>query len=220
MPISPPAFAVAGMAGMVGGVTGAAMASIVMIFEMTLDYSVILPMTITVAISYGIRKMLSHESIYTQKLVRRGHTIPDSLRASLIQVKCAGDIMDTRFMVLPVSLKVAELSGQGYLEDPSKKHFLVEDGDGIIGLVTREAALSILINGREDTLGDVAIKDYLVVSGKTTILRLFSRIFSYEMSFVLVMSDGTTPSPKNVRGVITKERLAEFLAEAAEQFSP
>ena len=34
----PPAFAVAGMAGMVGGVTGAAMTSIVMIFEMTLDY--------------------------------------------------------------------------------------------------------------------------------------------------------------------------------------
>ena len=49
--------------------------------------------------------------------------------------------MDTRFMVLPVSLKVAELSGQGYLEDPSKKHFLVEDGDGIIGLVTRRSSV-------------------------------------------------------------------------------
>ena len=84
LPISPPAFAVAGMAGMVGGVTGAAMTSIVMIFEMTLDYSVILPMTITVAISYGIRKMSVHESIYTQKLICSGHTIPDSLRASLI----------------------------------------------------------------------------------------------------------------------------------------
>ena len=53
------------MAGMVGGATGAAMAAIVMIFEMTLDYSVILPMTITVAISYGVRKVLSRESIYT-----------------------------------------------------------------------------------------------------------------------------------------------------------
>jgi CIC family chloride channel protein len=51
MAISPAAFAVAGMAGMVGGSTGAAMAAIVMIFEMTLDYRVIIPMTITVAIS-------------------------------------------------------------------------------------------------------------------------------------------------------------------------
>ncbi len=70
--IDPPAFAVAGMAGMVGGVTGAAMTAIVIIFEMTLDYNVILPITITVALSYGLRTMLLKESIYTLKLVRRG----------------------------------------------------------------------------------------------------------------------------------------------------
>ena len=39
-----------------GGATGAAMAAIVMIFEMTLDYTVIVPMTLTVAISYGVRR--------------------------------------------------------------------------------------------------------------------------------------------------------------------
>src|SRR5271170_6177727 len=49
--ISPAAFAVAGMGGVVGGSTGAAMAAIVMIFEMTLDYTVIIPLTLTVAIS-------------------------------------------------------------------------------------------------------------------------------------------------------------------------
>ena len=57
--IDPAAFAVAGMAGMVGGSTGAAMAAIVMIFEMTLDYTVIIPMTITVALSYGVRFLSS-----------------------------------------------------------------------------------------------------------------------------------------------------------------
>lgn len=36
--VSPAAFAVAGMGGVVGGPTGAAMAAIMMIFEMTLDY--------------------------------------------------------------------------------------------------------------------------------------------------------------------------------------
>ena len=55
LPIHPAAFAVAGMAGVVGGSTGAALAAIVMIFEMTLDYTVIIPMTITVALSYGVR---------------------------------------------------------------------------------------------------------------------------------------------------------------------
>lgn len=76
--ISPAAFAVAGMAGVIGGSTGAVMTAIVMIFEMTLDYTVIVPMTITVTLSYGIRKMLSPQSIYTLKLARRGHFVPGS----------------------------------------------------------------------------------------------------------------------------------------------
>jgi hypothetical protein len=40
------------------------------------------------------------------------------------------------------------------------------------------------------------------------------------ISFVVVLSDDNTASAKNVRGLITKERLAEFVTEAAEQFSP
>ncbi len=78
--VSPPAFAVAGMAGVIGGSTGAAMTAIVMIFEMTRDYTVIIPMAITVAISFGIRKKLSDATIYTERLVRRGHFMPGDLQ--------------------------------------------------------------------------------------------------------------------------------------------
>lgn len=221
LPISSPAFAVAGMAGMAGGVTGAAITSIVMIFEMTLDYSVILPMTITVALSFGIRKLLSRESIYTQKLFRRGHTVPDSLQASLIHAKHAGDIMDTRFKVVPGFLALKELAGEGLLDDQSVINLLVEGGDGILGLVTRESALDKMTNGGETLkLGDIARKDYLAVTENTSILKLISGIFSNEISFVLVLSKETTPCAANVLGLITKKRLAEFVTEAAEQFPP
>jgi CIC family chloride channel protein len=81
--ITPPAFAVAGMAGVIGGSTGAAMAAIVMIFEMTRDYTVIMPMAITVAISYLIRRRFTAATIYTKKLLRRGHEIPQELRRPL-----------------------------------------------------------------------------------------------------------------------------------------
>ncbi len=80
--IDPAAFAVAGMAGMVGGATGAAIMAIIMIFEMTLDYNVIVPMVITVIAAYGTRKALSKESIYTLKLARRGHHVPETLHRS------------------------------------------------------------------------------------------------------------------------------------------
>ena len=93
--ISAPAFAVAGMAGVVGGATGAAMAAIVMIFEMTLDYTVIIPMTLVVAISYGLRRSVTKDSIYTRKLVLRGDPVPESLRADLQFTRRAASIMNT-----------------------------------------------------------------------------------------------------------------------------
>jgi CIC family chloride channel protein len=77
--IDPASFIVAGMAGLVGGTTGAALATSVMIFEMTLDYSSIIPIIIAVAISYGVRRFFFRESFYTMKLIRRGHHIPEKL---------------------------------------------------------------------------------------------------------------------------------------------
>jgi len=49
-------YAVVGMASIVGGVTGAAMTAIVMVFEMTRDYVIIIPLIIAVAISIGVRR--------------------------------------------------------------------------------------------------------------------------------------------------------------------
>ncbi len=105
--IDPVAFAVAGRAG--GGSTGAAMAAIVMIFEMTLDYTVVIPMTMTVALSYGVRNLLQPHSIYTMKLSRRGHEIPAMLQANFYSLKTAKEVMDTRFVVV---------SADGTIEDP------------------------------------------------------------------------------------------------------
>jgi hypothetical protein len=70
------------------------MGAIVMIFEMTRDYDVIVPMTLTVAVSYGMRKMQLRESIYTMKLARRGHYIPDALHTNYHFVKRVGEIME------------------------------------------------------------------------------------------------------------------------------
>ncbi len=81
--VSLPALAVAGMAGVVGGATGAALAAIVMIFEMTLNYTIIVPMILAVGISYGIRRSIMHDTIYTQKLTLRGEPVPEDLRTEL-----------------------------------------------------------------------------------------------------------------------------------------
>ena len=111
-----------------------------MIFEMTLDYTVIIPMTITVALSYGVRTMLHRHSIYTEKLARRGHDIPAALQANFYQLKKTRDIMDTQFVAV---------SAGGTIEDfvriaserPEVSCFLVEGPEGLVGFLTRDSAL-------------------------------------------------------------------------------
>jgi CIC family chloride channel protein len=79
-----PAFALVGMGAMVGSGTGAAMTAVTMIFEMTLDYQIVLPMILAVVAALGVRRGLSSENIYTAKLVDRGHAIPEALYATML----------------------------------------------------------------------------------------------------------------------------------------
>ncbi len=99
--VNVPAFAMVGMGAMVGGGTGAAMTAVTMIFEMTRDYNIVLPMILAVAFSLGVRRLLSPENIYTLKLARRGHLVPKALHANMFLVRRASEVMETDVLVLP-----------------------------------------------------------------------------------------------------------------------
>jgi len=216
---NPAAFAVAGMAGMVGGATGAEMTAIVMIFEMTLDYAVIIPMTITVALSYGIRKGLCNESIYTLKLVRRGHYMPEALQTHFHQLKRAKDIMETQFRILKASTSLDEFvrkaSAQG-----SVSLFLIEGPDGIIGILDRERAVDCVGEITVDavSLSEIADKDYAIVSEEATLFYVLERMREEKVSAVLVTETGMCLSCNEVKGVITRHQIADAMMESIELF--
>ncbi len=219
--ISVPAFAVAGMAGMVGGTTGAAMAAIVMIFEMTLDYNVIVPMTITVAISYGLRTVLSKGSIYTQKLWRRGHYTPDGLHTSPHYVKRARELMQPDFCIEPATAPIDRYARM-LSEQPVPSCVLVTDPDGvrIAGFVPGVAALRALA-GKEQglTLGQLATRRFVVVQESDSLFDVIARMHALGATVALV-TDGAPPlSADRVKGVITRERLADAMVDAADLFS-
>jgi CIC family chloride channel protein len=74
--VSLPAFAIAGMAAMIAGSTGAVLTGIIMISEMTQDHGVILPLILTTSVAYAVRRTFMEEDVYTMKLVARGHPVP------------------------------------------------------------------------------------------------------------------------------------------------
>jgi chloride channel protein, CIC family len=92
--VSLPAFAIAGMAGMIAGSTGAVLTGIIMIMEMTQDHRVMLPLILTTAVAYAIRRALMDEDIYTMKLVARGHVVPVGFRRPSVAGVRVRDLMD------------------------------------------------------------------------------------------------------------------------------
>src|SRR6185312_15439384 len=87
--INVPDYAIVGMAGMLGGTTGAAMTAIVMVFELTRDYNVIVPLIMVVTLAIAVRKAVLPQSIYTLKLADKGHEVPDSLQANMYRIRAA-----------------------------------------------------------------------------------------------------------------------------------
>ena len=65
-------FALVGMAAVFAGAARAPITAVLIVFELTGEYSLILPLMLAVSLATGISHLLSRESIYTAKLVRRG----------------------------------------------------------------------------------------------------------------------------------------------------
>ena len=152
------AFAMVGMAAMVGGATGAAMTAVTMIFEMTRDYDIVMPMIVAVAVSIGVRRMLSRENIYTIKLVARRHFIPKALHANMFLIRPAGDIMDKNFLLLPQDMDFDEFLRLPDEEHHMFRHIVVTNGDKIVGTVRVNTSLRRGLEGAFTgvTLGEVA----------------------------------------------------------------
>lgn len=219
LPVNATAFVVAGMAGMVGGATGAAMTAMVMIFEMTLDYAVIVPMTLTVAVSYGMRKAWLSESIYTMKLARRGHYIPEALQTNFHYLRLARDLKSPRVVQVSGAAPVSELEP---LVPERKPYpcFLVARNGGLGGVVTAEAVLQALRQGRAHaSAAELATQSFGVISPQTTLFEIITLMRTDHVELFLVAKDPHELTPADVQGWISKERVADSMREAIGLFA-
>jgi CIC family chloride channel protein len=216
--ISPPAFAVVGMAGIVGGATGAVITSIVMVFEMTRDYYVVVPMTITVAISYGIRKWLCKESIYTMKLARRGHFAPDALQANLHYARRAQEILTGSPAVLSARASLGQ-SAEALCRAGAPEFYLVDEGGKLAGVLSRERALQALVHSRKDaSIAEFADQDFAVMPEDATLFGVIAAMCNRKNAAVLLAVDGKAESVQSVKGLISKENLGGAMIDSVELF--
>ncbi|HUN26810.1 MAG TPA: chloride channel protein [Steroidobacteraceae bacterium] len=210
--INIPSFAMVGMGAMVGGGTGAVMTAVTMIFEMTRDYDIVLPMILAVAFSVGVRRVLSRENIYTLKLVRRGHAVPKALHANMFLVRRAKDVMDRELVVAPGDTGFEALiarAGRGQ----RLLHVVATDGARISGVLRVNTALRNASEAAASRvrLAEVASRNFVVVGEEEIVFDVIERMYAAHASMAVVTRGGAL-DPNAVLGVITKEHVADSVA--------
>jgi len=94
---TPGAYALVAMGGLVAGTTRAPITAIIIVFELTNDYNIILPLMVTCIISTILSSKFSRESIYTLKLVRRNIGIKEGMDSNLMESVPVKDVYKTEF---------------------------------------------------------------------------------------------------------------------------
>jgi chloride channel protein, CIC family len=100
----PGALALVGMAAVLAGTTHAAVSSVLIIFELTGDYGVILPLMLSAAVAAATSRAIEPDSLYTAPLRRRGVGLPELPRPEwLRRIPVAALVVDDAERVAPTT---------------------------------------------------------------------------------------------------------------------
>jgi CBS domain-containing protein len=128
-----------GMGALVSAATRGTLTAILMIFEMTQAYQMILPLLFACVIADMVSSMGSPETIYTRKLLRRGTRIVQDLEPNVMQMFSVKDVMVAREDVVTISPDDQLHKMVAVIRRTGHNGFPVIDEEGrLVGVVTHE----------------------------------------------------------------------------------
>lgn len=222
LPVSagPGAYALVGMAGVLSAATHSPITAMILLFEVTGDYKIILPVMIVVTLSSMIGRALKEDSLYTLKLSRRGIAL--HRREDLImRMHTVGEIMQPPGPVLTDRTPVAD-TVRCFLEHEAVNLYVVDAEGKLAGGISIHdikhpelADLGLLVLARDIAEPDI----HKVAPGDTLADCMDHFILSEHDELPVVAADGTLAgvvSRRDVLRVYSSELLRhEFLGLVA-----
>lgn len=218
---SPGAYGLVGMGAVFAGAARAPITAVLVIFELTGTYAIILPLMFAVSVAAGVSHLLSRDTIYTFKLRRRGVDVIRGTSANLMEVLTVADAMQAVPPSIPRTAPLNTVIER--LADEERDALPVTDENGVyLGTVTaRQVEESARANALESTAGSLAEAMPNVTPGQTLEQALAALVERDRTGMPVLSPDG-----RHVAGWLThrdvlrtyNDRLQRSLEEAeAEQ---
>jgi CIC family chloride channel protein len=166
----PAAFAIAGMAAAMTGVIRAPITAVMLLFELTDDYHLILPIMLTTIVCLFVVERLAPEGIYHLGLSRKGIRLSRGRDIDLMQMITVGEAMSPDVQTVPAALPASQLEAEF---DKTNTHGLlvVNNENLLFGIIT----LQDLARARENnllessTVGDICTRNIITTTPDTPI---------------------------------------------------
>ncbi len=197
----PMAFALVGMAALFAGSGRAPITCIVMLMEMTADYSLILPLMIAVSTSYLVSSLLEPESIYTMKLARRGVRLQRGSHIEVLKTLKVNEIMTKEPTVLTPEMTVSQV--YAIIDETHHTKFpVVDENRNVLGiLIAEDLFQEPKEEGKENQVKDLMNTDFLHLSPECTMDGALQAMISRDEGHAVIVDP---ISPNRMIGYITK----------------
>lgn len=197
-----PAYALAGMGGLVAGTTHAPFLAIILVFELTQSYEIVLPVMLTSVAAYTTARALRHTSIYEEELRRRGMTWEGSPQERLMRSLKVKDLMAS-----DVALYPEDLSFERIVEIFQGSRFLqiyIGDAEGrLLGIVELHEVKRIL--GEEEyaplLIASDLVTDIPVVTPDDSLVEVNEKLWFRDLGQLPVVD---TDENRKFVGVVTR----------------
>ena len=142
----PGAYALVGMGTLFAGIIRAPMTSVFMIFEITQDYQILVPLMLANMLSFAISRRYQPEPVYRALLRQDGVHLPTAASRALHPTRTARHVMQTDVPFVPPDASIGEaFELAGAHEAPA---VLMGSRDRLVGRITRERLSQAVESGR------------------------------------------------------------------------
>lgn len=189
---APPAYALVGMATVVASATHAPLTAIIIIFELTGNYQIILPVMLATITASVLSITIQPESIYTLKLVRRGIRLPGRSPAADLVARPVRDVMSRANHVVPPDMPFGAMMDR-VVGAAGDCQYVVDQDRKLLGVVHLHQIKSVI---REDVLGGVATahdamtQDTHAIEADDSIETCLRRFSTCDLPELAVVEDG------------------------------
>ena len=213
----PAAYGMVAMGAVLASAVRAPMVALLLPFEMTNDYRIILPLMLAVVTSLVVARRLERESVYTIKLKAKGIELAAQRDGNIMRAITVGEAMAREY---PTVTPATSLEALGELFHKTGHHgFPVLDANGdLLGIVTlQDFDRATAAGNTEGTVDDIYVRDPITTYPDETLEEAVRRLGARDIGRAPVVD---RQNPRRLLGVLSASDISRaygrVVAERAE----